>query len=123
VSRPRVSAQARYGAGFVDRFGRDATACHANAERAQEIGGEVGRLWNLLNADHVLLGREVAKKVTQLNRLKLVWRAMVTVSDRDLEWADALEELAAWDEARHTDSKPVGVGADRQALTGQRLAE
>jgi hypothetical protein len=89
----------------------------------RKIGGEVGRLWNLLNADHVLLGREVAKKVTQLNRLKLVWRAMVTVSDRDLEWADALEELAAWDEARHTDSKPVGVGADRQALTGQRLAE
>jgi hypothetical protein len=57
------------------------------------------RIWNSLDAGELLLGREVGN-TKLLNRLEVSARSMVTVATRDHEWADALDLIAEWDEAR-----------------------
>jgi hypothetical protein len=85
--------------GFVDRYDRDAAACRANEAMALRHADDLVRIWNSLDAGELLLGREVGN-TKLLNRLEVSARSMVTVATRDHEWADALDLIAEWDEAR-----------------------
>jgi hypothetical protein len=84
---------------FVDRYDRDAYACRANEALALKHADDLVRIWNSLDSGELLLGREVGH-TKLLNRLEVSARSMVTVATRDHEWADALERVAEWDEAR-----------------------
>jgi hypothetical protein len=88
--------------GFVDRYDRDAAACRANEALALRHADDLVRIWNSLDAGELLLGREVGH-AKLLNRLELSARSMVIVATRDREWADALELIAEWDEAREAE--------------------
>ena len=87
--------------GFVDRHGRTATRCRAEAQAAAALADATRRIINAIDADSITLGREAGPKL--VGRFLLNAQVLDAIAGRDKEIAGVLEQASADERQRSRD--------------------
>lgn len=96
-----ASIRYRAATGFVcDRYHRTAEMCRADAELAGKHADALAEVWRSLDAGELYPAHERVFGTKLLNRLEADWARLERIRSRDLEWAGAIEAVAAWEVAR-----------------------
>jgi hypothetical protein len=103
---------------------RASAKCREDAKLAGKHADALAEVWRLIEAGDLYPQQQRIRGPRLLNRLESDSRKLERLREQDLEWADALDAVTAWDESERTaDWTPAGARTNRKARTDQRLAE